>query len=206
MLLHAMMCIQLLLALTILPFQRTNGEFFNNNTHLNMNSDFPAEDLTTMLQRYADYNHWANQQFAEWLSTASEEQLNREMESSYSTLKETIKHIWAAEYLWLQVIRDEPTDNSPARNFEGSKDDLLHGWLEASENFSRHVKTMSLADMQVKRPRSRGDGSTLIADMIQHCMNHSTSHRGQLIIMGRQAGLTDVPRTDFIYYVGLPGE
>ncbi|MFN2424735.1 MAG: DinB family protein [Cryomorphaceae bacterium] len=32
-------------------------------------------------------------------------------------------------------------------------------------------------------------------------MNHSTYHRGQLVTMGRQAGLSTPPQTDYIFYV-----
>lgn len=204
---HVVFCLQLLSAMTMFQNMTIDEVDMDNKSYATEErSELVEEDLSTMMQRYAAYNHWANQQFADWLRSATEEDLDREIESSYSTLKETILHIWGAEYLWLHVVKDESTDNSPARNFDGSKDELLDGWLQASENFSNHVKTMSLADLQAKRPRSRGDGYTLIADMIQHCMNHSTQHRGQLITMGRQAGLRDVPRTDFIYYVSLPGE
>ena len=207
MLLHVILGIQALFAMAVMPNERINGQDMKNDTHATMDSIEPAgDDLATMIQRYTAYNHWANQQFADWMRTASEEDLDREIESSYSSLKETILHIWNAEYLWLRTIRDETADYSPARDFEGSKEDLLDGWLRASEDFSNHVKSMSLADLQAKRPRSRGDGYTVIADMIHHCMNHSTSHRGQLITMGRQAGLKDPPRTDFIYYVSLPGK
>ncbi len=208
MLLHAILVIQFLLTVAVMPNERIYGENNNSNTHATMESSIEpvGDDLTTMIQRYVAYNHWANQQFAEWLGAASEEDLDREIESSFSSLKETILHIWNAEYLWLQTVKDESADNSPARDFKGSKEDLLVGWLQASENFSNHVKSMSLADLQAKRPTSRGDGYTVIVDMIHHCMNHSTYHRGQLITMGRQAGLKDPPRTDFIYYISLPRE
>lgn len=174
-----------------------------NEVHITGSED---EDLLSMMQRYAAYNHWADQQLANWLRSGSEQDINQEIESSYSSLKETVIHIWNAEYLWLQIVKNESSDNSPAKGFEGSKEDLLKGWLQASEKFSNHLKTMSIEDLQVQRPRSRGDGYLMIADMIQHCMNHSTYHRGQLITMGRQAGLQEPPRTDFIYYVGLPQE
>lgn len=165
-----------------------------------------TDDLQNMLQRYADYNLWANQQVANWLNTASEEQLNQAVESSFSSLKETIIHIWGAEYLWLQVVQEQAYDQSPAKSFEGNRSDLLKGWLSASKNFSKHLKNMTVSELQALRPKSKGKGFTRISDMIQHCMNHSTYHRGQLITMGRQVGLDKPPRTDFIYYVGLIGE
>lgn len=207
MLLHIMLGFQALLTMAVMPNGRITGEDMKNNTRTHMQPAEPTgDDLTTMMRRYTAYNHWANQQPADWLRTASEEDLHREIESSFSSLQETVLHIWSAEYLWLQIVKDESAENNPAKHFSGSKEDLLKGWLQASENFNNHVQTMSLEDLQAKRPKSRGEGYTVIADMIHHCMNHSTYHRGQLITMGRQAGLQDPPRTDFIYYVGLAGE
>lgn len=207
MLLHIMLGVQAFLVMLVMPNERITGENMENNTRSSMQPAEPiGDDLTTMMQRYTAYNHWANQQLSDWLRSASEADLDREIESSFSSLKETVLHIWSAEYLWLQTVKNESADASPAKSFKGSKDDLLKGWLQASENFRNHVKSMSLTDLQAKRPKSRGDGYTAIADMIHHCMNHSTYHRGQLITMGRQAGLESPPRTDFIYYVGLSGE
>ena len=189
------------------PHEGMGDESINDNSSINMAANkLNEEDLATMMQRYTEYNYWANQQFAEWLRTATEEELDIEIESSFSSLEKTIIHIWNAEYLWLQTVKEEASDDSPSSMFAGTKDDLLDGWVEASKNFSDYVKSMSIEDLQSKRPRSRGDGFTKIVDMIHHCMNHSTYHRGQLITMGRQVGLDKPPRTDFIYYVSLPKE
>lgn len=174
-----------------------------NNEFNDSVADHPGEELAKMLHTYATYNHWANQQLVNWLKEAPDSILDQEISSSFSSIKKTVVHIWGAEYLWLQIIKDESTDDSPARNFTGGKDDLLNGWLQASENFRDHVGGMSVEQIMAQRPRTRGEGFTAIADMIQHCMNHSTYHRGQLITMGRQAGLSDPPRTDFIYFVSL---
>jgi len=203
MLLHIILYLQILLAPAIMPGDNIKVKLLNNtNTTMEYNAP-EGDDFTYMIQRYTNYNHWANQQFAAWLGTASEEELELEIESSFSSLKETVFHIWNAEYLWLQIVKDEPYDNSPVKNFEGTKEELLDGWIQASENFKNHVQSMSLENLKAERANSRGEGFTGIADMIHHCMNHSTYHRGQLITMGRQAGLVDPPRTDFIYYVRL---
>ena len=207
MLLSIILGVQVLLTMPAMPNASINGEDMENNTHITKTSvDSIGDDLAGLIQRYTTYNHWADQQLADWLRAASDQDLDREIESSFSSLKETVLHIWSAEYIWLQIVKDESAENNPAKSFNGSKEDLLKGWLQASENFNNHVQTMTLADLQAKRPKSRGEGYTVITDMIHHCMNHSTYHRGQLITMGRQAGLDSPPRTDFIYYVSLPGE
>lgn len=167
-------------------------------------TDDKQQDLAILMKRYAAYNLWANQQMAKWLEGASEEAFNRKIESSFKSLKTTVSHIWNAEYLWLQIMKGEKVENSPAKDFVGNKDQFLKAWLSESINFSEYLNSMTSEQFQVDRPRSSGKGSMRMVDMIQHCLNHSTYHRGQLITMGRQAGLADPPRTDFIYYVGLP--
>jgi|GEM_PF-72454 len=163
-------------------------------------------DLPKMMQSYSAYNYWADQQLAEWIGLSTEDVLTKQIESSFSSIRETILHIWSAEYLWLQVIKDESAEDNPAKTFEGSREELVAGWLQASENFSNHVKTMSREEFQIRRPKANTEVYTVIANLIHHCMNHSTYHRGQLITMGRQAGLSDPPRTDYLYYVGLMKE
>jgi uncharacterized damage-inducible protein DinB len=43
----------------------------------------------------------------------------------------------------------------------------------------------------------------LRSEMIHHCMNHSTYHRGQIITMGKQLNLSKAPSTDLIFYYRL---
>ena len=126
MFLHVALGIQLVLSIVMMPNDVIIVKELKDKTHTTMDSGKPSgDDLTTMIQRYTTYNHWANQQLADWLRSASEEDMNLKIESSFSSLKETVIHIWNAEYLWLQIVNDEPADNSPAKNFEGSKDELL---------------------------------------------------------------------------------
>ena len=153
-------------------------------------------------KRYTAYNVWADKALAEWLSTATDAQWEQEIPSSFSTLQRTALHIWSAEYLWLQVLRDEPYTDNPTREFQGSTAELLAGWQAASEAFHRYVEGLSTEDLAGTRGGGDGRDPLLVEDIIQHCMNHSTYHRGQLITQGRQAGLADPPRTDFIHYVG----
>jgi uncharacterized damage-inducible protein DinB len=37
-------------------------------------------------------------------------------------------------------------------------------------------------------------------EMLAHVFNHNTYHRGQLITMLRQVGVTDLPQTDLIFF------
>lgn len=154
-----------------------------------------------MLKKYAAYNLWANQQMAEWLQTATEEQWTQVIESSFSSLRTTALHIWSAEFLWLRVLQDSSYAENPTRDYAGNSSELLESWIKASEDFYTFVAQMDEAQLKGERDNSSQQKPLSVADITQHCMNHSTYHRGQLITMGRQAGLGSPPRTDFIYYV-----
>lgn len=155
--------------------------------------------VDTMLKRYVAYNQWANTQMADWLSAATDEMMTKEIVSSFPSLQQTVLHIWNAESLWLRVLQEKPTTELPGKGFSGSPKELLDGWLSASAAFLAQLEGMT--DEELRGSRPSGERPLAVADIIQHCMNHSTYHRGQLITIGRQAGLVDPPRTDFIYYV-----
>lgn len=160
-----------------------------------------ASPLDTMLLRYATYNLWANTRMAEWLAGADADKMTMPIESSFNTLRQTVLHIWTAEYVWLASLREMPAEPTPMKSFEGSSAELLAGWLHASAAFREYVAGMSPEELRGHRGGGGDRPPLAVADIIQHCMNHSTYHRGQLITMGRQAGLQEPPRTDFIYYV-----
>lgn len=161
----------------------------------------PGQSQDGLLPRYAAYNAWANAELAQWLSQAPDSVLERGVESSFSSLRSTVLHIWSAEHLWLKVLQDASSEDNPTKGFSGEGAELLRRWLEASEAFRAHVLAMDDAALDGTRGGGDGRAPLLVADIIQHCMNHGTYRRGQLITMGRQAGLKEPPQTDFIRYV-----
>ena len=160
-----------------------------------------AEKKEHLLKSYASYNRWANERFTEWLKQASEKQFYREVESSFNSLEKTALHLWNAEYGWLQTLKGEPWGDPPGRDFEGSPEELFEGWLNTSGNFENFVRAMSEEELAGDRPLGRDREPSSVEAIVLHVFNHATYHRGQLITMGRQVGLTDPPRTDYIYYI-----
>jgi len=169
--------------------------------HVLPDSPHNHSPIDTMLLRYATYNHWANTRMAEWLAGADEEMMTRTIESSFPTLRQTVLHIWTAEHVWLASLREQAAEPTPMKSFEGSTAELLAGWLAASAAFRDYVAGLTPQELRGHRGGGGDRPPLAVADIVQHCMNHSTYHRGQLITMGRQAGLQQPPRTDFIYYV-----
>ncbi len=161
-------------------------------------------NLQSLVKDYAAYNLWANQTLVEWLKTKPAEALEREVASSFSSLKQTLVHIWDTETWWLGILQRQNPESNYGRIFEGKPEEVFAGIVKLSEEFAAYVGTLSEASLQEICPFSIpyvGDFARSRFEMIQHCMNHSTYHRGQIITIGRNAGLTDAPMTDFMFYL-----
>lgn len=162
-----------------------------------------TSEKSELLKKYASYNKWANEQLANWLLEASEIKMNTEIESSFNTLIKTIKHIWNAEYGWLQALQGAPWGLPPKQENCEQATDFIKGWIATSDEFETFI--LSLPDKEFYKEIETGKDRKPSSkeSIILHVFNHSTYHRGQLITMGRQAGLDLPPRTDFIYYIAL---
>jgi uncharacterized damage-inducible protein DinB len=155
-----------------------------------------------IIKDFAAYNLWANRAYVTWLNSADSSQFHQHVESSFKSLAETVVHLWNAEHGWLNTLLDQPWGDPPSKTFEGKQhQEILSAWLLTSEALANHVQQLS--DEQIARVFTRKDGSSLgtAAQIMLHVFNHATYHRGQLITMGRQVGLQNPPRADYIYYI-----
>jgi uncharacterized damage-inducible protein DinB len=74
------------------------------------------------------YNAWANQRLFETLDRLSEEQLGREVASSFPSLRETFAHMIFAEWIWLRRWLGESPTETPSW-VASSTLEQLHGTL-----------------------------------------------------------------------------
>jgi len=153
------------------------------------------------IQKMAAYNHWANQQFADWLSKADAKLWQLQMESSFPTLDATLRHLWNAEAGWLSTLKNQPWQMAVEEHQRLSAEELLSGFLKTSLAFQDFVEKLTEKELDDTRNIGRDGKPVSLEDIIKHVFNHATYHRGQLITMGRQAGLSNPPRTDYIYFV-----
>jgi uncharacterized damage-inducible protein DinB len=157
-----------------------------------------------MLRDFAAYNIWANTELVNWLIEQPDSLLEQETPSSFPTIRQTLLHIWDVESSWLEDLQGLPNAASLQEVFTGSTAELFAGLLGKSIEFEVYVQALSPAELEAPCTYPRYDGALetrMRFEIIQHCMNHSTYHRGQLVTMVRQLGLTDPPQTDYIKYL-----
>lgn len=154
-----------------------------------------------IIQDYAAYNVWANERYVTWLQGASEAMFRKEMESSFNSLFKTVAHLWNAEHGWLNTLKSESWGTPPGVGFEGSSEELMQGWLSSSYALLEWVSQRKESDLKAEYFRAEGKRIGTAEEILLHVFNHATYHRGQLITLGRQLGLTQPPRADYIYYI-----
>ncbi len=165
--------------------------------------------LTSLLKNYTAYNLWANTRLVEWLQSKPADLWQQEVPSSFPSLHATLLHIWSAEKVWLDRLRQVPSPVFLFQHFTGTTADVFEGLVANSRDFATYIQAQDETFFQETchfRFLSGQEDGRVRADMIQHCIQHSTFHRGQVVTIARNLGLTDPPATDYIVYVRLEAE
>jgi uncharacterized damage-inducible protein DinB len=143
------------------------------------------EDLGRLLA----YNVWANHRFMRSAATLSVDDFKRDtLGASHGGVRGTLAHIMGAEWIWLERWKGV----SPPRMFdegefpdvvalrdrwtiiEGHRDDWFRG--QTDQSLAAPVAYRSMQGAAYEAP---------LWQLVQHVMNHSTYHRGQLTLLLR---------------------
>ncbi|MFC0780838.1 DinB family protein [Flavobacterium sp. HJSW_4] len=157
--------------------------------------------LKRIMSNYADYNLWVNQQFVNWLSPKSDELLNAEVPSSFSTIMKTLDHIWSTEEYWFSVISESSLSEKKEES-ELSKEEIFAGLLNSSTKLKHLINSLSEEDLmkEVKIVNPWFECELPISEYLIQVINHGTYHRGQIVTIGRNVGITDASNTDYNFY------
>jgi len=157
-------------------------------------------DVKTLLE----FNEWANNKFVQVISSLTKEQFSAEIKSSFSSIRGTLAHIIAAEWIWLRRWLGESPGSFPDWLDESSLDLLVAKLNEIEterKNFISGLTDESLQKIISYRNLAGKPFERILQNLIQHVVNHSTYHRGQLTTLLRQTGKTP-PSTDFVSFIG----
>ena len=151
------------------------------------------------MSNYAAYNLWAFTTLVDWLRTKSPELMDAEVPSSFTSIKKTLVHIWQTQQYWFSVVNN--TEYAP-EEFTGTTEDIFTAIVDHSRIVAQYVKDMTEEDLQdkklVQNPWFECNFNSF--EYLIQFVNHGTYHRGQIITIGRNLGLTDAPMTDYNYF------
>ena len=160
------------------------------------------QDLKTLL----DYHYWARDRLLDALEPLTPEQFNRDLGSSFRSIRETVVHTYAAEWAWHSrwqgqsptalVTSEAFPDVAAVRRAWAEHEQKMRAFLEGlgEEGLTRAFEYKLLS----------GDpGSSQFWQMLQHVVNHASYHRGQVTTMLRQLNVKPAKSMDMIAYYRL---
>lgn len=153
---------------------------------------FDKEDVRRLL----DYTVWANHRLVRVAATLSVDDFKRDLAGSHGGVRGTLTHVMGAEWIWLErwkgvAQRQKPIDEGEFADVVALRErwtvieEHRDSWLESlrPEAVAAEIHYKTLAGV---------DGSGPLWQLVQHVANHSTYHRGQVLMMLRQLGAQPV--------------
>jgi uncharacterized damage-inducible protein DinB len=157
----------------------------------------------TDIDRLFDYDAWANALIFDCAQSLTDEQFTRPLNSSFPTIRETLAHIVGVEWIWNRRLHGEFPTEIPAWMKDATPSSLREKLKETAEERATYLQSVSDLQTPIAYRDMAGNAFTQpLSDILQHIVNHSTYHRGQLTTMIRQVGATP-PRMDFLVFARL---
>jgi len=157
----------------------------------------PAE-----IQQLYDYNAWANRRSLAAAEKLKAEEFIKPLGSSFSSVRDTLAHIYGAEWIWLERFQG----HSPAALPDGAEfqelPSLRERWLEQEQRLLAFVGGLTQSDLDNEleyKTLKFGVYRNPLWQSMQHVVNHGTYHRGQVTTMLRQLGAEPI-LTDLMHF------
>jgi uncharacterized damage-inducible protein DinB len=158
----------------------------------------------SLLRELFEYNYWARDRQLQACAAITQEQFLRPMGSSFSSLRDTLAHLVAAEWVWLERWRGHSPTAVEAQEYSADKFPTLGAIQERWGAVERGVRgyLATLNEEMLIRPltyiNTQGETWTYpLWQTLLHVVNHQTYHRGQVTTLLRQLG-AQAPAIDYL--------
>ena len=164
-------------------------------------------NVTEIRNLYA-YTEWANGLVTDAAEKLSAEQLLRDVQISHNSILGTLAHMAGAEWIWLERWHGlSPTGADAWAQWTveqcGDLKQLRAKWQPVLDKRRAYLDRLTDAGLPRELGFKRINGEAYSLPLVQqmlHVVNHATLHRGQVVGMIRQLGLTP-PATDLLFYL-----
>jgi uncharacterized damage-inducible protein DinB len=148
------------------------------------------------------YNQWANRRILNACDALPNEQFTKDLGSSFPSVRDTLAHIYAAEWIWNERLSGRSPSGPPTgTSFPDVPAvrmmlDTMDGYyLEYSAKLTPGdlecvIQFKNIAGQELSSP---------IWQILHQLSNHGTYHRGQVVTMLRQLGAKGIS-TDLIAF------
>jgi uncharacterized damage-inducible protein DinB len=159
--------------------------------------------VTPELLRFLyQFNAWADRRLMEACASLSNEQFTRNLGSSFSSVRDTVVHLYGAEWVWNERFQGRSPSTLVSGGGYPDLSSIRAKLEEMDQYYIDFVGKLTQQDLdRVIRYKSfAGDEfSNPLWQSLHQVSNHATYHRGQVVTMLRQLGVKPVS-TDLIMY------
>ena len=156
-------------------------------------------DLETLL----DYHYWARNRMLDAAAALSPDDYTRDVISSFRSVRDTVAHIYGAEWAWHQRwIGYSPAKMIDAAGFVDVAT-VRHAWELLETQVRMVIRDAGEAGVERVYEYTSFSGATgrsTLVEMVQHLVNHASYHRGQVVTLLRQLGAPPAKGMDLILF------
>lgn len=151
------------------------------------------------LDQLVAFHYWARDRVMAAAEPLSGEQYRQQLGSSFSSIRDTLNHVYLAEWIWYSRWNGESPTAFPAIDLPDLAT-LRARWSEMEGKVRAFLAVADLSRVYDYRLMSGKAGASPLWQMAAHVVNHATYHRGQVTTMLRQLGAAPPQSTDMIAY------
>lgn len=158
-----------------------------------------SRDVRTLI----DYHYWARDRMLDAVAALTPQQLTGEMGGSFTSLRDTLAHLYGAEWIWYSRWHGEAPTTLPTPEMFPDFAAIRRAWLEHETRMRAFIDGLDDRALEQVIPYkllSGQPGASVLWQMIQHMVNHASYHRGQVTTLLRQLGAAPPKSQDLITY------
>jgi uncharacterized damage-inducible protein DinB len=168
------------------------------------------------IQLLYEYDRWANNRALHAASTLTPEQFTRDLGGAFHSLRDTLVHIVAGEWAWLEYWNEPRPDDAFHADLDARIADLFNPnafpsvsavqskWAEVEKRQIELVNRTTNESLERMIPFRTS--RVRLGHLMQHLANHSTYHRGQVALMMRQLNAVPLATNLHEFLLEAPGK
>jgi len=156
------------------------------------------EDLQTLV----DYHYWARDRVLEAVEPLSPEQLTRDLANSFPSIRDTLAHLYGADWIWCARWEGESPEALPDPKLFADVPAIRAAWSAHEQRVRAALERFGSlgVGVLVEYRRNGQPYAEPFWQTLQHVVNHGSYHRGQVTTMLRQLGMAPPKSLDLIAF------
>jgi uncharacterized damage-inducible protein DinB len=153
-------------------------------------------------QTLLDFNYWARDRALAAVEALTPEQYARPLGSSFSSIRDTLTHVYLSEWIWDRRLAGESPLARPTIDLPDVAS-LRARWSALEDEWRTRVAGLTTDRLKESTPYrlfNGQQGTSTVWEIVAHMVNHGSYHRGQVTTMLRQLGASPARSMDMITY------